>query len=287
MFQEPKGLPPKRAIQHEIQLQHDFPLPNIGMYRMSVMESVEIKEQIQKLLDKGVKMISTLPCGSPIVLVLKKDVTWCMCVQFRALNKITVKNRYPLPRIDDFLDQLKDAKYFTKLDLRSVYYQIRIAEGDTWKTYFKTRQGLFEWMVMSFGLCNAPATFMRVMNDVLRPFIDDCVIVYLDDILIFSKYCEYHVMHVKQVMDVLKKEKIFLKMSKCEFGKTSLVYVGNIIGGGELKIDPSKVKVILDWPKPNNVTEVRRVLGVSQYWRKFIANFSSIAAPLHAVTSIK
>jgi hypothetical protein len=287
MFKEPKGLPPKRGVQHEIQLQQDSPLPNIGMYRMSVMENAEIKKQIQELLDKGVIVPSSSPCGSPIVLVPKKDGTWRMCVDFRALNKITVKNRYPLPRIDDLLDQLKDAKYFTKLDLRSGYHQIRIAEGDTWKTTFKTKQGLFEWMVMPFGLCNAPATFMRVMNDVLRPFLDDCVIVYLDDILIFSKSREEHIKHVKQVLDVLRKEQLFLKLSKCEFGKTSLIYLGHIVGGGELKIDPSKVKVILEWPKPSNVTEVRSFLGAAQYWRKFIANFSSIAAPLHAVTSVK
>jgi hypothetical protein len=144
MFKEPKGLPPQRGIQHEIQLQQDCPLPNIGMYRMSVMENAEIKKQIQELLDKGVIVPSSSPCGSPIVLVPKKDGTWRMCVDFRALNKITVKNRYPLPRIDDLLDQLKDAKYFTKLDLRSGYHQIRIAEGDTWKTTFKTKQ-VFQW----------------------------------------------------------------------------------------------------------------------------------------------
>jgi hypothetical protein len=197
MFQEPKGLPPRRGNQHEIQLQQDCPLPNIGMYRMSVMENDEIKKQIQELLDKGVIVPSTSPCGSPIVLVPKKDGTWRMCVDFRALNKITVKNRYPLPRIDDLLDQLKYAKYFTKLDLRSGYHQIRIVEGDTWKTTFKIKKGLFERMLMPFGLCNAPATFMRFMNDVLRPFLDDCVIVYLDDILIFSKSREEHVKHVK------------------------------------------------------------------------------------------
>jgi hypothetical protein len=139
--------------------------------------------------------------------------------------------------------------------------------------------------VMPFGICNAPATF--IMNDVLRPFLDDCVIAYLDDILIFRKSSEEHVKHVKQVLDVLRKKKLFLKMSKCEFGKTSLIYLGHIVGGGELKSDPSKVKVILEWPKPNNVIEVRIVLGEAQYWRKFIANFSSIAAPLHEVTSVK
>jgi hypothetical protein len=191
---------------------------------------LKLKKQIQELLEKGVIMPSTSPCGSPIVLVPKKDGTWHMCVYFRALNKITVNNRYPLPRIDDLLDQLKYAKYFTKLDLRSGYHQIRIVEGDTWKTTSKTKQGLFQWMVMPFKFCNAPATFMRVMNDVLRPFLDDCVIVYLDDILIFRKSCEEHVMHVKQVLDVLKKEKLFLKMSECEFGNTSLVYLGHIVG---------------------------------------------------------
>jgi hypothetical protein len=287
IFQEPTGLPPKREIQHEIQLQQDAPLPNIGMYRLSVLENAEIKKQVQELLDKGVIRPSTSPCGSPIVMVPKKDGMWRMCVDFRALNKIMVKNCYPLPRIDDLLDQLKNAIYFTKLDLRSGYHQLRIVEGDIWKTTFKTKQGLFEWLVMPFGLCNAPATFMWVMNDVFRPFIDDFFIVYLDDILIFSKTWDDHVKHVKQVLDVLKKEKLYLKMSKCEFGKTSLVYLGYIVGGGKLKIDPSKVEVIVNWPKPNSATEVRSFLGVVQYWRKFIANFSFIASPLHALTSVK
>jgi len=178
------------------------------MYMMSIMENAKIKKQIQVLLDKGIIVPRTLPCGSPIVLVPMKDGTWHMCVYFIALNKIMVKNRYPLPRIHDLLDKLKDAKYFTNLNLRSGYHQIRIAEGDTWKTTFKTKQGLFEWMVMPFGLCNAPATFMRVMNDVLRPFLVDCVIVYLDDILIFSESREEHVKHVKQVLDVLRKRKV-------------------------------------------------------------------------------
>jgi hypothetical protein len=247
----------------------------------------EIKKQIQELIDKGVIMPSTFPCGSPIFLVPKKDGTWHMCVDFRSLNMITIKNRYPLPRIDGLLDQLKDAKYFTKLDLRSGYHQIRIVEGDTWRTTFKTKQDLFEWMLMPFGICNALSTIMRVMNDVLRPFLDDCVIVYFYGILIFSESHEEHVVHVKQALDVLKKKKLIFKMSKCDFGKTSLVYLGHIVGRGELEIDPSKVKVILDWPKPNNVTEVRIFLRETKYWRKFIANFSSIATPLHAMTRIK
>ena len=187
------------------------------------MESAEIKKKIQELLDKGIIRPSSSPCGSPIVLVPKKDGTWCMCVNFRALNKITVKKCYPLPRIDYLLDKLKDENYFTKLDLRSGYHQIRIVEGDIWKATFKTKQGLFEWLVMPFGLCNAPGTFMHVMNDVLRPFLDEFIIVYLDGILIFSKYRDEHVMHVRNVLDALKKEQLYLNMSKCELGKTSLV----------------------------------------------------------------
>lgn len=254
MFQEPKGLPPKRGIQHEIQLQQDVPLPSIGMYCMLIMESMEIKRKILEFLNKGIIRPSTSRCGSPIVLVPKKDGTWHMCVDFHALNKITVKNHYPLPRIDDMLDHLMYAKYFTKIDLRSGYHQVRIVEEDIYKTAFKTKQGLFEWLVMPFSLTNAPATFMRVMNDVLRPFLDEFFIVYLDHILIFSKSRDEHVMHVNKVLDVLRKEQLFLKMSKCEFGKTSLVYLGHIVRGGGLKIDPSKVEVILNWPKPNTVT---------------------------------
>ena len=158
-----------------------------------------------------------------------------------------VKNRYPLPHIDDLLDQLKNDAYLTKLDLRSGYHQIRVIEQDAWKTAFKTKHGLFEWLVMSFELCNAPKTFVRVMNDVFRPFLDDFVIVYLNDILIFSRTWDEHVRHVKQVLDNLHMEKLYVKLSKCEFGKTALVYLGHIVGGGQLKIDPSKIDVIVNW----------------------------------------
>eukprot|EP00253_Pinus_taeda_P028570 PITA_28570 len=286
LFQEPKGLPPKREIVHDIHLQQDAPLPNIGMYRLSVLENAKIKKQVQELLDKGFIIPSTSPCRYPIVLVRKKDGSWRMCIDYKALNKITIKNSYPFPHIDDLLDQLKEVVYFSKLDLHNGYHQVRVAEKDAWKTAFKTKQGLYEWMVMPFGLTNAPATFMRVMNDVLRPFIDDFLIVYLDGILVFSKTWEEHLKHVKQTLDVLKRENIYVKLSKCEFGKTSLNYLGHIVGGSELKIDPSKVEVIVNWPKPKSATEVRSFLGEAQYWRKFIANFSLIAIPLHALIGL-
>jgi hypothetical protein len=156
---------------------------------------------------------------------------------------------------------LKNVVYFTKLDLHSGYHQIGVTEQDAWKTTFKTKHGLFEWLFMSLGLCNAPTTFMRVMNDVFKPFIDDFVIVYLENILVFSGTWDEHVRHVKQVLDTLQREKLYLKLSKCEFGKTVLVYLGHIVGGGRLKIDPSQVDVIVNWTEPKSVTEVRSFLG--------------------------
>jgi hypothetical protein len=179
-----------------------------------------------------------------------------MCVDYRALNKIMVKNRYPLPRIDDLLDQLNNVVYFTKLDLRSGYHQIRVAEQDACKTSFKTKQGLFEWLFMSFGLCNTPTTFMCVMKDVFRPFLDEFVIVYLDEIFVFRRTWDEHVRHVKKALDTLQREKLYVKMSKCEFGKTALVYLGHIVGGGQLKIDPSKIEVIVKWLEPKSVTKI-------------------------------
>ena len=173
------------------------------MYRLSVLENAEINKHAQEFIGQGIVRPSASSCGSPIIHVPNKDGTWRMCVDFRYLNKIMVKNHYPLPHIDDLLDQLKHAVYFTKLELRSGYHQIRVVEHDIWKASFKTKHGLFEWLVMPFGLTNAHATFMQVMNDVFRPFIDDFIIVYLDDILIFNRTREEHFQHVRQILSVL------------------------------------------------------------------------------------
>jgi hypothetical protein len=162
---------------------------------------------------------STSPCGSPITIVPKKEGTWRMCIDYRALNKITLKNQYPLPRIHNLLDQLQHAKYFTKLDLKSGYHQVRVKEEDIWKTAFKTRQGLYGWLVMPFSLCNAPATFMRLMNDVLRPFLDSFVTVYLDDILVYNTTWEEHISHFMQVLETLKKHQLLANLKKCEFAQ--------------------------------------------------------------------
>eukprot|EP01018_Ginkgo_biloba_P007047 Gb_40662 [translate_table: standard] len=214
VFRSPVGLPPERAIAHGINLELGASLPNNGLYRRSVMENEEIKRQISELMEMGHIKPSASPCGSPVLLVPKKDGSWHLCVDYRAINKITMKNRYPLPRIDDLLDQLQGVNFFSKIDLKSGYHQVKIKEEDTWKTTFKTKQGLFEWLVMPFGLTNAPNTFMRLMNKVLCPFINTYVIVYLDDILIFSISLEEHMGHIQQVLEKLRAHRLQANMEK-------------------------------------------------------------------------
>ena len=199
-----------------------------------------------------------------------------MCTDSRAINKITVKYRFPMPRMDDIMDCLSGAKYFTKIDLKSGYHQIRIREGDEWKTAFKTKDGLYEWLVMPFGLTNAPSTFMRLMNEVLKRFLGKFVIVYLDDILIFSKTKEEHLEHIRQVLQRLKEEKLMINLKKCSFMQEEIVYLGFVISADGLKMDPEKVKAILEWPTPENVSEVRSFHGLASFYRKFIRNFSSV-----------
>ena len=266
---------------HSIDLIPSTPLPHEPIYRRLVLENDEIKRQIQELIQKGHIDPSASPCGSPIVLAKKKDGTWRLCIDYRALNKITVKNRYPIPRIDDLLDQLRGAKFFTKIDLKSGYHQVPIDPADVWKTTFKSKEGLFEWLVMPFGLTNAPATFMRLMNDVLRPFIDSFVVVYLDDILIFSKTWSEHLQHVEQVLSTLQQHKLYANMEKCSFGMQSIQYLGYIIDTEGVHVDPIKIQIIRDWPSPKNFTELRSFLGLANFYRRFVSNFSHISWPLN------
>lgn len=207
-----------------------------------------------------------------------------MCVDYRALNNVTIKNSYPLPRVDELFDRLQGARYFSKIDLRSGYHQIRIAPGDEPKTAFRTRYGHFEFLVLPFGLTNAPGTFMHLMHQSFRKHLDDFVLVFLDDILIYSKTLEEHEQHVRQVLEVLRKEKLYAKESKCEFFRTEVEFLGHMVGRDGVRMMEDKVKAVADWPEPKNVRDVRAFLGTTGYYRKFVKDFSRIASPLSELT---
>ncbi|XP_052623591.1 uncharacterized protein LOC128128868, partial [Lactuca sativa] len=247
-------------------------------------EMQELSSQLSELLDKGFIRPSYSPWGAPVLFVKKKDGSFRMCIDYRELNKLTVKNRYPLPRIDDLFDQLQGASYFSKIDLRSGYHQLKVREEDIPKTAFRTRYGHYEFVVMPFGLTNAPAAFMDLMNRICRPFLDNFVIVFIDDILVYSRSKEEHGQHLRQVLETLRSEKLYAKLSKCEFWLRSVNFLGHVVSQDGIHVDPSKVKAVEGWATPTTPTEIRQFLGLAGYYRRFIQNFSKIAKPLTLLT---
>ncbi|KAI3685091.1 hypothetical protein L6452_34324 [Arctium lappa] len=261
--EELPGLPPPRQVEFRIDLvPGDAPVAK-APYRLAPSEMQELSEQLQELLDKGFIRPSSSPWGTPVLFVKKKDGTFRMCIDYRELSKLTLKNRYPLPRIDDLFDQLQGTSYFSKIDLRSGYHQMRVHEEDIDKTAFRTRYGHYEFLVMPFGLTNAPAVFMDLMNRVCRPYLDKFVIVFIDDILIYSRSKEDHEQHLKLMLELLKEQKLYAKFSKCEFWLREVHFLGHVFNKKGIHVDPAKVEAIKKWETPKTPTEIHQFLGLA------------------------
>ncbi|GKA50936.1 putative nucleotidyltransferase, ribonuclease H, partial [Tanacetum coccineum] len=278
------GLPPQRQVEFRIDLIPGATPVAKSPYRLAPSEMQELSEQLQELQDKGFILPSHSSWGAPVLFVKKKDRSFRMCIDYRELNKLTIKNRYPLPMIDDLFDQLQGARYFSKIDLRSSYHQLRVHDDDISRTAFRTRYGHFEFTVMPFGLTNTPVVFMDLMNRVCKPYLDKFVIVFIDDILIYLKTEEDHENHLRLMLELLRKEKLYAKFSKCEFWLQEVHFLGHVVYHEGILVDPSKIKAVESWKSPTTPSQVRSFLELVGYYRRFIENFSKIAKPLTSLT---
>jgi ribonuclease HI len=278
--EELPGMPPEREVEFAIDLVPGTAPIAKRPYRMAAPELAELKKQLDELLQKGYIRPSSSPWGAPVLFVKKKDGSMRLCVDYRALNEVTIKNKYPLPRIDDLFDQLKGAKFFSMIDLRSGYYQLRIRPEDVPKTAFVTRYGQYEFTVMPFGLTNAPAYFMNLMNKVFMEELDQFVVVFIDDILVYSRSAEEHEQHLRVVLGKLRSHQLYAKFSKCEFWLQKVSFLGHVLTAEGVAVDPEKVTAVSEWKQPTSVSEIRSFLGLAGYYRRFIEGFSRIARPM-------
>ncbi|KAL2252569.1 UNVERIFIED_CONTAM: RNA-directed DNA polymerase [Sesamum indicum] len=252
----PRKLPPKRAVDHEIELVPGTRPPARAPYRMSQPELVDLRKQLKDMLESGIIKSAKLPYGAPVLFQKKADGSLRLCCDYRALNKITVKNKYPIPLVADCFDRLSGANYFTKIDLRSGYWQVRIKEGDEAKTTVVTRYGAFEFLVTPFGLTNAPATFSTLMNQVLHGFLDEFVVVYLNDIVIYNRTLVEHEDHLRQALTRLHEHELYVKVSKCSFARETISFLGHIVERVRIRMDPKKVQAIEEWRPPSNIHDL-------------------------------
>ncbi|GJT15695.1 putative reverse transcriptase domain-containing protein [Tanacetum coccineum] len=260
------GLPPMRKFEFQIDLVHGAAPVACSSYRLAPTELQELSTQLQELFDKGFIRPSSSPWGAPVLFVKKKDGSFWMCIDYCELNKLTVKNRYPLLRIDDLFDQLQGSIVYSKIDLIFGYHQLRVREEEILKTAFRIRYGHYEFQVMPFEVTNAPEVFMDVMNRVCKPYLDKFVIIFFDDILIYSKSEEEHAECLKLILELLKKEELYAKFLKCEFWLSKVQFLGPVIDSEGIHVDPAKIESIKDSTRPKTLTEIRQFLGLAGYY---------------------
>jgi len=229
------------------------------------------------MLQLGMVQPSSSAFSSPVLLVRKKDGSWRFCIDYRMLNALTIKSKFPIPVVDELLDELAHARWFSCLDLRAGFNQIRLAPGEEHKTAFQTHWGQFEFTVMAFGLTGAPNTFQGAMNTTLYPLLRKCALVFFDDILVYSRTLEDHIQHLRQVFTLLASDQWKVKISKCRFAQQSISYLGHIVSHNGVSTDPSKIESIQQWPPPQNIKELRSFLGLAGYYRKFAKHFATLA----------
>jgi predicted aspartyl protease len=276
----PSGLPPHRDIEFRIETVEGEKPPSIPPYKMSGHELEHLSKLIKELLDKKLIRPSESPYGAPVILIRKKDGSFRLCLDYRKLNDITVKNAYGLPRVDEMFDRLSGAKIFTQLDCQSGYWQIRVKESDISKTAFRSRVGHYEWMVMPQGVTNGPATFSALMQHIFSDIIDKYFICYLDDMLIYSKNESEHYKQCENVFRLLRQHKLYCQLTKCRFFVNQVYFLGHKISQNGISMQQDKVKAIMQWPIPSNIKQLRGFLGLTGYYRKFIKSYSLLTAPL-------
>lgn len=281
VFVAPTTLPPSRPrFDHQIPLKDGTNPINLRPYRYPVLQKNIIEEMVQELLDQGVIRPSNSPFAAPIVLVKKKDGGWRMCIDYRNLNNATIKDKFPIPIIEELQDELKGTKFFSKIDLKSGYHQIKMHPSDIYKTAFKTHFGHYEYLVMPFGLTNAPSTFQALMNHIFKPLLRKCVLVFFDDILIYSPSWDDHLLHVQEVLQLMSSNSLHANLKKCSFGTTQIHYLGHIISEKGVETEPDKVNAIVQWPTPRTLKQLRGFLGLTGYYRRFIKDNGKICKPM-------
>ncbi|GBG82062.1 hypothetical protein CBR_g34342 [Chara braunii] len=264
-----------RDVEHSIQLVPDYRVHHQAPYRLSIPEATELKHKLEELLRLGfIKPSSNSPWGAPVLFARKAGGTLCLCIDYRSLNCYTVKNSYPMPRSDELFDRLAGNRFFTKIDLRSDYHPIRVVAADQPKTVFRSRFGHYEFTVMPLGLTNAPATYQRSMNDIFKDILEQYVLVYLNDILVYSRTLEEDLRHLRDILDRLRRHGFYAKLSKCRFAQYKVDFLGHYVSDQGLRMDDAKITAIAEWPVPTSPKQLRNFLGLTSYYSNFIQGYA-------------